>query len=177
MVQGLLRYYARMCTRCTPFGLFAGITTGSFGEVTEIEMAAYNKLNVRLDMNYVCALAKDLSRLEAIKERLRFFPNTSLYPMGDKVRYVEYDFVNTRRSHHISAVDDSMYLQTVLTASKTGKRMEELASLLVDDEVSFGEAYAFVDEMVESQLLISELEPTVVGVGPIRKNNRNLEPL
>lgn len=29
---GLMRYFLRMSTRCTPFGLFAGFTTGSWDE-------------------------------------------------------------------------------------------------------------------------------------------------
>ncbi len=168
-MQGVYRYFARMCTRCTPFGLFAGITTGNIGERTEIEMSAHEKdnLHIRLDMNYVCALAKDLSGLNAVKERLRFFPNTSLYAMGERLRYVEYNFKKAKRSHHIAAVENTPYLQNVLTAARQGKRMDELAALLVDDEITHEEALAFVGELVESQLLVSELEPTVSGGDPL----------
>lgn len=168
-MQGVYRYFARMCTRCTPFGLFAGITTGSVSERTEIEMSAHEKdnLHIRLDMNFVCALAKDLSGIKAVKERLRFFPNTSLYAMGERIRYVEYSFRKAKRSHHIAAVENSPYLQNVLMAARQGKRMDELAALLVDDEITQEEALAFVGELVESQLLVSELEPTVSGGDPL----------
>lgn len=170
-MQGVYRYFARMCTRCTPFGLFAGITTGSVGERTEIELSAHEQdnLHIRLDMNYVCALAKDLSCLKAVKERLRFFPNTSLYAMGEKLRYVEYNFKKAKRSHHIAAVENSPYLQNVLMAARQGKRMDELAALLVDDEITQEEALEFVDELIESQLLVSELEPTVSGGDPLEQ--------
>lgn len=170
-MQGVYRYFARMCTRCTPFGLFAGITTGSVGERTEIELSAHEQDNlyIRLDMNYVCALAKDLSGLKAVKERLRFFPNTSLYAMGEKLRYVEYNFKKAKRSHHIAAVENSPYLQNVLMAARQGKRMDELAALLVDDEITQEEALEFVDELIESQLLVSELEPTVSGGDPLEQ--------
>ena len=166
---GVYRYFARMCTRCTPFGLFAGITTGSVGEKTEIDLSAHEQdnLHIRLDMNFVCALAKDLSDLKAVKERLRFFPNTSLYAMGERLRYVEYSFRKAQRNHHIAAVENSPYLQTVLAAARQGKRMDELAALLIDDEITQAEALAFIGELVESQLLVSELEPTVIGDDPL----------
>ena len=168
-MQGVYRYFARMCTRCTPFGLFAGITTGIVGERTEIEMSAHEKdnLHIRLDMNFVCALAKDLSKTESIKSRLKYFPNTSLYAMGERLRYVEYSFRKAKRSHHIAAVENTPYLQNVLIAARQGKRMDELAALLVDDEITQEEALAFVGELVESQLLVSELEPTVSGGDPL----------
>ncbi len=169
VMRGIYRYFARMCTRCTPFGLFAGISVGTVGESTRIEMEATeaHQLHLRLDMNYVCALAKDLSETEAIKSRLKYFPNTSLYAMGERLRYVEYNFKKAKRSHHIAAVENSPYLQNVLTAARQGKRMDELAALLVDDEISQEEALAFVREIIESQLLVSELEPTVSGGDPL----------
>lgn len=168
-MQVVYRYFARMCTRCTPFGLFAGITTGNVGEKTEINLLAHEKdnLHIRLDMNYVCALAKDLSETETIRSRLKFFPNTSLYAMGERIRYVEYSILKAKRSHHIAAVENSPYLQNVLTAAQQGKRMDELAALLVDDEITQAEALEFVGELVESQLLVSELEPTVSGGDPL----------
>ena len=149
-MHGLLRYFSRMCTRCTPFGMFAGISVGEMADDTEMAMSPEktNKLHVRLDMNYICALAKDIAEIHSIKNKILFYPNDSIYKIGDKTRYVEYGFVKARRSHHISAVDATDYLQKVLDESRQGKRLDDLAGLLVDDEVTFDDARDFIDEMV-----------------------------
>ena len=36
VMQGVMRYFARMCTRCTPFGMFAGISAGNVGEAFRV---------------------------------------------------------------------------------------------------------------------------------------------
>ncbi len=169
VMRGVYRYFARMCTRCTPFGLFAGISAGTVGEGTGIEMEATeaHRLHLRLDMNYVCALAKDIANIDEVKKHLRFFPNDSRYRIGDKLRYVEYTFANAGRKHHIAAVDAIPYLETVMESAQKGMRLEELAFLLVDDEITMEEAAGFIEELVESQLLVSELDPTVIGDDPI----------
>ena len=171
VMQGLYRYFARMCTRCTPFGMFAGIATGTISDKTDIFLSPKekNKLHVRLDMNYVCALAKDLAEIPEIKEQILFYPNNSLYRIGDKIRYVEYTFKNAMRSHHISAVDASEYLLKVVNEAKQGKRLNDLANLVFDDEVTIDDAKEFIDEMVDAQVLTSELEPTVIGIDPLEQ--------
>ena len=35
----LVKYMIRMCTRCTPYGLFASCTTGNFLNTTNIELS------------------------------------------------------------------------------------------------------------------------------------------
>lgn len=171
VMQGVMRYFARMCTRCTPFGMFAGISTGKVGEAFRVA-APYrgdSTLHVRLDMNYVCALAKDLAAVSSVKDKLSYFPNDSLYAIGSRLRYVEYAFIKAKRSHHIAAIDDSPYIQKVLQAAKEGKQANALALLLVDDEITFEEAWAFVNEMIDAQVLVSELEPTVIGADPLQQ--------
>ena len=171
VMQGLYRYFARMCTRCTPFGMFAGITAGTVTDKTEIKMSPKetNVTNVRLDMNYVCALAKDIAEIPEIKEQILFYPNNSMYRIGEKMRYVEYSFNNARRSHHISAVDASEYLMRVINEAKQGRKLLDLAQLIVDDDISIDDAKDFIDEVVASQLLTAELEPTVIGADPLEQ--------
>lgn len=161
----LMRYLLRMCTRCTPFGLFAGFSLCEWGEETKITFPPLSKYerHTRLDMNYLCALAMDLAKHDQIKEKLKFYPNSSIYQLGDQVRYVEYRYQNSNRTHHIVGVDDSEYLQRVLERAKTGATADELSDLLVDEEITKEEAIEFLQELIESQLLVSELEPSITG--------------
>ncbi|WP_321279876.1 lantibiotic dehydratase family protein [Marinifilum fragile] len=163
--QSLTKYLLRMGSRCTPFGLFAGYGLGKIGDINKIELDDDQKYyaHLRLDMNYLCALAIDLSKIKEIKEQIRFFPNTSIYKSGNKLRYVEYRYNNSKRNHFIVAVEDSEYLQKVFNASKKGAQIKDLTNILVDDEISFDEAKSFIEELIDSQLLISELEPSVTG--------------
>ncbi|MFA8433387.1 MAG: lantibiotic dehydratase family protein [Marinifilaceae bacterium] len=177
--ESLTKYLLRMGSRCTPFGLFAGYGLGKIGNKNQIELDDDQKYyaHLRLDMNYLCALAIDLSKIREIKEQIRFFPNSSIYKSGEKLRYVEYRYNNSKRNHFVVAVEDSEYLQQVLNTSKEGAQIKDLANLLVDDVISFDEAKLFIEELIDSQLLISELEPSVAGAEFLDQIIEILKPL
>jgi len=165
LLLALMRYILRMSTRCTPFGLFAGFSLGNFADKTEInliEKQSY-KRHTRLDMNYLCALSQDLAKHNNIKYKIKYFPNSSIYVKGNQLRYIEYKYVQSKRIHHIVAVDNSEYLQKILKRAAGGEYLMTLAKLLTDEDISIEDAKEFVEELIDSQLLINELEPAVTG--------------
>ncbi|MFP4022886.1 MAG: lantibiotic dehydratase family protein [Thiohalospira sp.] len=165
LLFSILKYLSRLSSRSTPFGLFAGISIGKINEKECLEIPDISrcKRNLRLDMNYTVALAMHLSRLPVIKNQIKFYPNTSKSKLGEQLRYVEYSYQNTKRVHHLTAVNDSEYLQIVLNKAKPGAKIADLAKALVDDEISFTDADEFINELIDNQILISELEPSVIG--------------
>lgn len=159
----LYKYYSRMQSRCTPYGLFAGCGTGEWGNNSEIKLDGEIKRNTRLDMNFLCALAQQLSRNPSLLPYLKFYPNNSLYSNGRQLRYVEYKYIKNRRLYEISGVDNSDYINLILEKSTEGCTINEFAILLVGDGINYEDAEEFINELIQNQILVSELEPTVTG--------------
>ena len=169
--NSIYRYYERACTRPTPFGLFAGCSMGALGKHTEIQLLKQNqyKRNTRLDMNYICALTQLIEKERNIREQLYYYPNSSMYYVGCHFRYVEYHYWKTRRVHRITQVENSEYLQKILSLAKGGARFLELTAILINDEISKEEASDFLHELIDAQVLVSELEPEVTNVQPLTR--------
>ncbi|WP_431214032.1 lantibiotic dehydratase [Puia sp. P3] len=92
LMRSVRKYYLRMSSRCTPFGLFSGCAVTQWGEDgAAIRMDSTGvRRHTRLDMQYLCALARHLSAQPLLRSRLLYFPNNSLYRIGKELRYVEY---------------------------------------------------------------------------------------
>ncbi|HEU4951014.1 MAG TPA: lantibiotic dehydratase [Holophagaceae bacterium] len=164
----LVRYFQRMAHRCTPFGLYAGHSLGRIGEATRLVLEgreAYQR-HSRLDMDYLCGLVRALEADPAVRETLTYRPNTSLYRAGGRLRYAEAQDGEKGRTYKLVAVGDSPYLAATLARAEAGARLADLAAALVDDEISLEEAKGFIHELIDNQLLVSDLEPEVTGSEP-----------
>lgn len=161
----ILKYYTRISTRCTPFGLFASCGLGSFDSKTEIELGSIDdyKRITRFDTTFLNSLFQKLLKEESIKENVLFYPNTSIYKIGNHYRYVEYTIENKKRIYSLEGFQYSSYIELILKEAKKGKKISELANLIIDEEITFIEAKEFIDELIENQILVSELEITVTG--------------
>ncbi len=169
LLDALYKYLMRMHTRCTPFGLFAGCTVGEWGDKTKIEFVndAPPKRFTRLDMNYLCALAQHLEKQTELRPYLKYYPNSSLLDKGDILHYVEYFYRKSSRYHRVNAVDFDSYLQVVLQTAISGQTIAKLSEALIhyDAEITEEESYAYINAIIDAQLLVSELEPALTGPG------------
>ncbi|MDO3627170.1 lantibiotic dehydratase [Mucilaginibacter sp. BT774] len=162
LVLSLLKYILRLHSRCTPFGLFAGCSVVDRNQSMVVDPQKFSR-STRLDMDYTCALAANLAKQPYIKPYLKYYPNTSGYPIGDKLRYVEYFYKNKKRFYQISSVDNTEYLTALLGTAEAGATLNDLTKILTDNDVDSDDAQAFLQELIDAQLLVSELEPAVIG--------------
>lgn len=177
MQQTLYKYFSRGFSRCTPFGLFAGCSIGKFGDKTDIALKSllqYTRFT-RLDMNYICALIQHIERDPSIKIKLKYFPNDSIYELGGKMRYVEYYYKGVKRIHAIISVENNEYIKIILDKSRFGATIAELASMILEEEITMDDAEKFIEELISSQILKSELEPLVTGGDPLERLINQLE--
>ena len=177
----LARYFARMCGRATPFGLFAGCTVGSTGGGKRTEMTLEGlhcyKRHTRLDMDYLSMLTLALTRDQRLQTVLRFRPNSSLYKVSKRWHYVEARWNGRLRSHHLVAVDSTDYLDATLARATGGAQMKELATALAeaDEAVSLPDAEEYIAELITNQVLIPEIDLSVTGEEPIHRLIRQLD--
>lgn len=167
--RALMRYLARMSGRATPFGLFAGCSLGTVGRKTRLTVSGACGRHTRLDMDYVVALCDALSRDPHVRPHLRFTPNSSLYRAGGRARYLEVRRRGDRWSHHRASLATPDYLVAVLQRATGGATPDELARALLDHdrEASDVEAAEYIAELIDQQILVSELVPAVTGPEPI----------
>ncbi|HEX2060772.1 MAG TPA: lantibiotic dehydratase family protein, partial [Thermoanaerobaculia bacterium] len=163
--RALYRYVARMCGRATPFGLFAGCTLGRVANETRLCLgprSSYRRLT-RFDTEYLLALCEEIARDRELRASLRFRTNTSLYRAAGRIHYVEANGHGDARGYRLVAAEPSPYLDRVLERARDAATPAELAASLVDDEIELDEAMEFVDELIDVQLLVSELAPALTG--------------
>ena len=131
LILTLYKYLSRMSTRCTPYGLFAGCSTGATGIETHI---SYDKTvhikHSRLDMNYVNELVDYLQLIPEVRKKLTYFVNSSLYASGDHYRYIEYKIQNKKRVYTLAAVRKSEHLNLLIHAAEKGIMYPDLLDLL-----------------------------------------------
>jgi thiopeptide-type bacteriocin biosynthesis protein len=169
--QALYRYIARMTSRPTPFGLFAGCCLGTIGEATRLELgprAVYWRRS-RLDMEYLCNLANKISSDPTLQGRVSFRPNTSLYLAAGRYHHARSYLAENVRSYRLVATEPTSYLDATLERASSGATADSLSSALVKDDpaISVEEAQAYVRQLIESQLLVSDLVPPITGPEPV----------
>jgi thiopeptide-type bacteriocin biosynthesis protein len=171
--HALVRYFARMAGRATPFGLFAGCSVGTLGAVTRLELAdrgCYQR-HSRLDMDYLVLLTDALAHDPELRPAFIFGVNTSLYPAQGRLRYLEVRRDGKGWTHHQVAMEQTDYLEATLARATPGAGPRTLAAGLLeeDPEASGEEAQQYINELIASQVLVSELRPTVTGPEPLSK--------
>lgn len=160
IIASIYKYLSRMATRCTPYGMFAGVSVGNFAESTQIELSPlYRRHIARLDMNYVSELIQYILSDPKISQSLRFYPNSSLYQLPNQYRYVESSITDKYKKYSVSSVEKTEYLDKIIAFAQKGKTMAEIAQCITSEEITLSEASDFVQQLAEAQLLVSEIEP------------------
>jgi lantibiotic biosynthesis protein len=177
--QAMYRYLARMTARSTPFGAFAGCSTGEIADCTQLELGPRSgyRRNTRLDMECLCSLAEHLSADPAWRGNLRFRCNTSLHLAAGKYHHVRGDWQEGDHVFQLVLTEPTPELDATLSRAASGTTAGALASALVesDPEIAPEEADAFVGRLIESQLLVADLVPPVTGTEAILHMVEQLE--
>lgn len=160
----LYKYYARFSNRCTPFGLYAYVSSIGLAKESKIEIKpnAIRKAS-KFDTFFLAKLLEFIEQTKEIREVLVYYPNTALYAISDRYRYVEYYYKEAVRLHKISGVDRNDYLDEIVKLAKEGMSIQRLSEALADQEVQTDQLKVFIHTLIDNQFLVSELGITLTG--------------
>jgi lantibiotic biosynthesis protein len=170
--EALVRYAFRMAARATPFGMFAACSVGRVDEQNRLMLAPQSsyRRHSRLDMGYLFALAEELNQDGELRRSLRYRPNTSIYRAAGRLRYAEARFNGPKINYHLVAVEPDEFLDAALaraSADDHGATPDEIAAAVAvsdpDGEISHDAAASYVAELIDSQIITSELWPALTG--------------
>src|SRR5215813_4445386 len=161
----LVRYFSRMTGRATPFGLFAGVSTGVIGDETNLaitERAQYRR-QTKLSIAYLGALVDAITHDPKLRANLRFRPNNSLYCAAKRVHYVESRLQENERSYHLVAAEATEYLSATLERAVAGATPQTLAAALNNGDVSLKNARDYIAQLIDTQILVPDIGLNISG--------------
>lgn len=166
LVQSMVKYLLRMGTRCTPFGMFAGVSHGTWGTKSGITIGKKeeNHRFVGLDVEYLFNVKETI--LHQQKDLIRYltiYPNTALYQLSDKYKFIDYHYNGDRRKFSVSVASHTDYLEMVLEKAKNGASFSDLVTILLAFDVSEDEAEQYIFSLLEKQILVTEVEPVLTS--------------
>lgn len=170
--RSLVRYFARMAGRPMPFGLFAGCSTGVVASDAGDQRTRFSlrersryKTTTRLDATYLARLTSDLAGAARFAAHLRWSPSASLYAYGGSWHYIEPRGAGTDRSYHLVRLQRDPVLDAVMARAQSGATIAEAIETIraTASDVSIEQAEAYVNELIDAQVLVADLSPLVTG--------------
>lgn len=168
--SALLRYFFRMATRATPFGLFSGCSLGAVKKaerglrVRLVPRSLYQR-RTRLDAEYLTTLTATLAEVHGVRDLLSYHPNSSLYSIGGHLRYAEARTQDRRRAYYLVGLERTEHIEQVLLRASSGAQLTELvgAVLSFDADLNEEDAQDFIHGLIAAQVLVPTLQAAITG--------------
>lgn len=185
-----IKYLIRMSTRATPFGMLAGVTAGTFGWKSKVQLDHLScyRTRTRPDMEWLMGFVSQLEQRQDVIAQVHVRANSAILPLGNRLEipYIsqygqEKETQDYKGMESISIRATAVVLYT-LEQGKEGIVFQELVSKVQQayPETPVAKIKNFVWQLFQSQFLISELRPPLMltdVLSPLEYVIRKLENL
>ncbi|WP_288436423.1 lantibiotic dehydratase [uncultured Chryseobacterium sp.] len=160
--KSLLKYWLRTHFRTIPFGTNAGISKGEWSDRTEIILDKdQDKIFARLDMQLLHDITVKLEENMQVRKVCHFYTNNTIYSTKNKYRYIEPTIRDSGLKYEIISTEKNKYLNSIIKACKSGLKLSSIIEILVNQDISYEDSFDYVNDLIDSKILISELSPKV----------------
>ncbi|CAI8739525.1 lantibiotic dehydratase [Chryseobacterium sp. IT-36CA2] len=160
--KSLLKYWLRTHFRTIPFGTNAGVSMGEWSDSTHITLDKdQDKIFARLDMQLLHDITVKLEENMQVRKVCKFYTNNTIYSTKNKYRYIEPTIKDSGLKYEIISTEKNKYLNSIIKACQDGLKLSEIIEILVNQDISYEDSFDYINELIDSKILVSELSPKV----------------
>lgn len=172
LAVALYRYLSRAATRCTPYGLFAGVTVGKIGTHTTLALQSTQnyRQHSKIDFARLTNVLRDIQSSETSLRHGEWRINSSLAHVGNDWRYIERRGSGPTSTEILSTITDSEAIRALVSlrnASFSVARVKEILRSTLDSQLDDDTIESFFADLVREQVVESVVMPPVTGKEPI----------
>jgi len=166
----LRKYINRYCFRPTPFGLFSSVTLLNWVDsIKKTSDPARFKIHVNASMTIQNRIGVELSE-QHLPASAVFRPNPSIYRLMNEYRFFRTspDGTGKHREYQLQSIAFSKLLKDLAGIERKGCSREQIVTRIIHSagcSTEEGEEYA--DFLIDAQLLISDIQLSIVGEDPL----------
>ncbi|PSL31013.1 lantibiotic dehydratase [Chitinophaga ginsengisoli] len=158
LMHTLKKYAIRASTRSTPYGIYAGCALVDMDNRRELADNIAGR-KVRIDIGLLQQIVKKIEKHPALWMHLRYQVNDSLYHIAGQYRFVETIVEEGKYQYQISSIDQTDLLERLIILIRQQKTLT-IADMYTElgEGNTYEEFEVFIGELIETQLLVSELQ-------------------
>lgn len=161
--RSLRRYLNRLCTRPTPYGLFAGVALGHWGPTSDLALAPGRRTRTRPDMGWLLERVLAWEQDRKVRPFLNLLANPSVVVrtgrawLGERLRFQKED------PEPEVSVRATRLLREVLARTRQPTSWEEVRDALPGPRERVED---FLHQLLDQTLLLSDLRPPLTLADP-----------
>ena len=167
----LLRYLIRMATRPTPFGLFAGVALGEWGERTDLQLGSGSfRQRTRPDMAWLMQLVVQLEAIPEVRRQLRLVANPTAFIHAGRVFLAERVASGEPSTPPAVSIRATGVVRRALVEARAPLPYGALASSLLASTpgATAEQIERSLMQLWEQTLLLTDLRPSLTVESPAR---------
>lgn len=159
MIETLYKFIIRAATRPTPYGLFSGCFSVPWSETGDKNQLSQN-FNSFFSLDFRILMEIKMKYESLIVNNLKFIINNSAHIIDNRLKILSYDESSGRRNYSIVEYSLNQPLEFIISLCKENYlSINDIVSEFKKHEINEEEIRSFLTSLIESKILVSELEP------------------
>lgn len=181
----VLKYYLRSISNTVPFGLFTTYKINKFDKQSYSKKKGEFIRYTNIDLDYLTLLISHINKINIVRNIVKYRNNDTIYRIGKAYRFIDSSIINKKLNYTLSSIDYNEVIELILQENEgNSSTINQLSNIIVRnvDGVSKQDAESFIDDLINSGLILSSFQINLNGEAPLtqiinffEENNLQLE--